>query len=91
MLSQKNICLSQLISPKINHYNENQKKNENPWSDKILSVKPIIRPQPLNLNIINEINGKSMNKKGELLYEALNIYGNHNNPKLSSHEKYFPK
>ena len=36
-------------------------KNENLWSDKKLSVKSIIRPQPLNLNIINEINSKSMN------------------------------
>ena len=91
MLSQKNISLSQLITPKLIQYNENEKKNESLSSDKKLSVKPVIRPQPLNLKLINGINGKSINKKGDLLYKELNLYENQYNHELYTHENYIHK
>ena len=91
MKSQKNISLNQLITPKLIQYNENEKKNESLSSDEKISVKPIIKPQPLNLTLINRINCKSINKKVDLLYEELNIYRNQYNHELYTHENYIHK
>ena len=40
-----------------------KKKNESQIYDSKMSVKPIIRPKPLNLKLITESNNKTKNKK----------------------------
>ena len=58
------------------------KKNESLSSDSKMSVKPIIKPNPLNINIINGINNKAMNKKEVMIGQNMEYYGNPYNPKL---------
>ncbi len=91
MINKQNLCLNKLITPKLIQYNENEKKNESPPSDKKISIKPIIRPEPLNINLINGINGKSMNKKGEVLYQTMNFYGTQYSPRIFMHDNYISK
>ena len=91
MKSQKNIRLNKLIGPTLIQYNENEKKNESPSSDSKISVKPIIKPKPLNINIINGINNKSMNKKEIMFNQNIKYYGNSYSPKYYISDKPFSK
>ena len=63
MIKKTNKRTAKLIVPVIPQYNENEKKNESLISDSKMSVKPIIRPKPLNLKLITESNNKSKNRK----------------------------
>ena len=91
MIKKTNKRTAKLIVPVIPQYNENEKKNESPPSDKKISIKPIIRPEPLNINLINGINGKSINKKGEVLYQTMNFYGTQYSPRIFMHDNYISK
>ena len=91
MKSQRNIRIKKLIAPKLIQYNENEKKNESPSSDSKLSVKPIIKPKPLNINIINSINNKSMNQKEFMCNKNLEYYGNPYSPKYYMTDNPFSK
>lgn len=80
MKSQKIHFPSRLIFPQIIQNNENE-KNEGPSSGSKISVKPIIKPKPLNINLSNEINDKLMNKNEELNGQKLDSSRRINNPK----------
>ena len=91
MINQKNICGTKLIAPQLIHYNENEKKNESPSSDSKISVKPIIKPKPLNINIINSKNNKVMNIKEDLCKQNMELYGNAYNHQIYMANNSFPK
>ena len=40
-----------------------------------MSVKQIIKPKPLNINLITGINNKIMSKKEELIKPKFDLYG----------------
>ena len=90
MKNQKKHCFTKLIAPKIIQYNENE-KNESPSSDSKISVKPIIKPKPLNINLINGINNKLMCKKDELIRPKFDLYGKTFNQKTYMLDNSFSK
>ena len=91
MINQKSICGTKLIAPKLIHYNENEKKNESPSSDSKMSVKQIIKPKPLNINLITGINNKIMSKKEELIKPKFDLYGKPFNQKIYMSDYSFSK
>ena len=91
MKSHKSIGINKLISPIIIQNNENEKKNESPLSEKKILVRPVIKPQPLNLNLITEINGKPMNKKETLFHANMDFFGKSYVNKLNASDISFSK
>ena len=90
MKNQKRHCFTKLIVPKIIQYNENE-KNESPSSDSKISVKPIIKPKPLNINLITEINNKLIRKKDELIRQNFDLFGKTFNQKTYISDYSFSK
>ena len=91
MINQKNICRNKLIVPKLIQYNENAKKNESLSSDSKISVKPIIKPKPLNINLLNGRNNKIMNINEDLLKQNMELYGNSYNHQIYMADNIFSK
>ena len=91
MINQKNISRTKLITPKLIQYNENDKKNEVPSSDLKISVKNIIKPKPLNINLINGKNNKVMDINEDLLKQNMELYGNRYNHQIYMVDNTFSK
>ena len=91
MINQKNIARNKLIVPKLIQYNENAKKNESLSSDSKISVKPIIKPKPLNINLLNGRNNKIMNINEDLLKQNMELYGNPYNHQIYMADNIFSK
>ena len=56
-----------------------------------MSVKQIIKPKPLNINLITGINNKIMSKKEELIKPKFDLYGKPFNQKIYMSDYSFSK
>ena len=56
-----------------------------------MSVKPIIKPKPLNINLINGKNNKVMNIQEDLIKQNMELYGNPYNHQIYMADKSFSK
>ena len=91
MIKKTNTCPTKLIAPILNNYYENENKNESPTSDSTISVKHIIKPKPLNIKLITELNNRTLDKKEDIPQTNLNFYGKLYNQKLYKSNSSFSK
>jgi len=91
MIKKTNTCPAKLIAPFLNNYYENENKNESPTSDSTISVKNIIKPKPLNIKSLTELNNRAFDKKEDIPQANLNFYGKLYKQKLYKSNSSFSK